>query len=184
MFTTSCSTSWIGTFDTWVAIAAPAAVGVVTAIDEAEGIPINQAALDKINKDAAALKSLGQSIINATGANLPTACADFNAGVALFVADVPTLEQLGSITDPVKLADITLAITLLQVTVASIEVPITACQTAPTPVAARAALVNGMANILTPSEFVTKYNKLNLAKNHKLHINPWYVRYGTFGVKK
>ena len=45
MFATGCSTSWLTTFDNYVAIAAPAVVQIITAVDVAEGVPVDQAAL-------------------------------------------------------------------------------------------------------------------------------------------
>jgi hypothetical protein len=182
MFTTSCSTTWLSTFDTYVSIAATAVVQIITAIDAAEGITVNPAAITKINKDAAALQGLGESVVNATDANLPTSCAAFNEGVATFASDVPALAQLAQISNPVKLAELTAGITLVQGVIVSIEQPIAACQSAPTPAAARKALARGLVGVKSPSEFVVSYNKLGLGK--KLHVNPWYVRYSTLDIKK
>lgn len=182
MFATSCSTSWLTTFDNYVAIAAPAVVQIITAVDVAEGIPVDQAVLAKVTQDAAALRALGQSIVTATGTNIPTACAAFNEGVATFAADIPTLEQLGGIKDPTRLAEISAGIALAQGLILSIEQPIAACQAAPTPAAARLALVKGAVKVQSPSDFATQFNKHNLGK--KLHVNPWYVRAVTLGAKK
>lgn len=182
MFATSCSTTWLQTFDGYVTLAAPAVVEIVTAIDAAEGVAVNAATLKQINDDAAALKNLGQSVIDATDANLPTTCAAFNQAVQTFAADVPSLEQLNGIKDPVKLAEITAGITLVQGVIAAIEQPVSACQTAPSSAAARKALYAGVSQIQSPSQFVVNFNKLNLGK--KLHVNPWYVRFITFGRAK
>jgi hypothetical protein len=182
MIATSCSTSWISTFDSYVGIAAPAVVEIVTAIDTAESIPINQTELQKINQDAQALKTLGQSVVTATGLNLPTTCAAFNQAVVTFAGDVPSLEQISQITDPVKIAEITSGIALVQGVITAIEQPIAACQTAPNNEVAKRILVKGAAKIQSPSDFVTQYNKLNLGK--KLHVHSWPVRYATLGLEK
>ena len=184
MVATGCSTTWLSTFDNYVTIAAPAVVEIITAVDAAEGVSVNPLVLQKINQDATALQTVGQSLVAAINANgnLTQPCQEFNSAVATFAADVPALETLGGIKDPVKRAEITAGITLVQGVIAAIEEPVAACQAAPSSVAARKALKAGVSKIQSPSDFVVAFNKQNLGK--KLHVNPWYVRYATLGVKK
>lgn len=182
IFLTSCSTNWLTTFDSYVGLAAPAVVEVIVAIDSAEGIPVDPNITAKIENDAAALKQLGQSIVNATSQNLPTACAAFNVGLDTFVSDIPSLITISQVSNPALVAEINGGIILVQGILKEIEVPIAACQAATHGLEARKALETGLAKITSPSDFVVQFNKLNLGK--KLHVHPWYVRYLTFGWEK
>src|SRR5579872_4275049 len=100
MIGVGCSATWFSTFQGYLAIAAPAAINVLELIALAKGVAVSPAVISKLNGDSKALQTLAQSVANASSQNLPNACAAFNVGVSTFVADVPTLEQVGNVTNP------------------------------------------------------------------------------------
>jgi hypothetical protein len=182
MLLVSCSTSWLATFDQYVTLAAPAIVEVIEAIDNAEGIPVDPNIATKVENDAAALQQLGQSIVNATGKNMPDACAAFNVGLATFVSDVPSLITISQVSNPALVAEINGGIIVIQALITSIEIPIAACQSARDGREARKALETGLAKVQSPSDFVVQFNKFGLGK--KLHIHSRFLRTITFGLEK
>ena len=164
VFVLTCS--YRSVFDDYVRVLSPAIIEVIVSIDRVEGIPVDQATLVKVRQDAVALKILNLSMIAATGQNLSTACTALNQGISVFAADVPPLESLSAIKDPVRLAEIAAGITLIQGAMISIESPVAACQTSPS--FARRALVTGAVKIQNPRDFAAAFNKQNLGK--KLHV--------------
>jgi hypothetical protein len=184
MLTVGCTAAWLTTFDSWLAIAAPVIVDILDIAALAKGVPVNPATVAKVNGDAKALQVLVASIQSADSANLPNACAAFNQGLATFVADVPTLEQIGQISNPTTEAQITDALTLVQSTVSELEIPIASCATS----GASKATLAAVSRVKSPSDFAGQYNAIMKrqasTKKYQVHVHSKFVRVLSFGVAK
>jgi hypothetical protein len=182
IFATSCTTSWLTTFEGYLTVAAPVIIQIIEIIGLAKGVAVSPATIAKINADAAAVKTLVQSVEAATSANLPTTCSALNEGIATFAADVPTLEQIGQISNPNLQATIQDALVLVQATITEIEAPIASCQTSGASLKTMAAANR----VKSPNDFVGQYN--SIMKRHgqtcRVHLHSWPVRYITLGIMK
>jgi len=179
-----CSATWLSTFESYLAVAGPVAIQILEFVALAKGVAVSPAVIAKTNGDAKALETLAQSISSATAENLPNACAAFNAGVATFAADVPTLEQIGQVSNPTTQAQIEDAVSLFQSTVAEIETPIAACQTS----GASFKTLAAASRVKSPSDFAAQYNKImardKATKGYRVHVHNWFLRGVTAGKLK
>lgn len=184
MFATGCSFAWVGTLEGYLKIAAPAIVQILELIALAKGVSVNPALVAKVNGDAAALQTLAASIDKASQQDIPSSCAAFNVGLQTFIADLPTLESIGQVSNPTHQAQIQDALLLAQGVVGDIEAPIKACQ-AQSPVKASFALAVASTRIKSPSDFVSQYNKVmdrdSATKSLKIHLHSKTVRTLTLG---
>jgi hypothetical protein len=171
----------------YLSVAAPAIVNILTLIAMARGQAVNPAVVAKVQADAKNVQALVQSVESATQGNIPTACSALNVAIQTFAADLPTLEQIGQISNPTMLIQIQDGVTLAQSTISALESPIAACQSAPA--AQRSELVLAAASrVKSPSDFVSQYNKIMAreaaTKKLKIHIHSKFMRTVSFGALK
>ncbi len=180
LMTVGCSAAWLSTFDGYLKIAGPILIQVLDIVSLAKGIPVNAQLVSKINSDQAAVTALANSVSSAAAQNLQGTCAQFNLGVETFASDLASIEQIAQITDPTKQAEVATLVQLASQTIAEVEAPITACQTAPTATAARARLEAAVLKISSPEDVVKRFNALVDAK-HRIHYHGKFVRMLSFG---
>jgi hypothetical protein len=184
MATVGCSAAWVSTFESYLAIAGPAVIQILEIVALAKGAAVSPAVIAKVNGDAKALQTLVQSIQTASAANLPTACAAFNEGVKVFAADVPTLEQIGQLSNPTTQAQVADALQLVESTIAEIETPIASCQTS----GASFKTAVAASRVKSPSDFASQYNKImardKTTSKYRVHVHGKFTRYATFGIAK
>jgi hypothetical protein len=184
MATVGCSAAWVSTFEGYLAVAGPVAIQILEIIAMAKGVAVNPATIAKTTGDAKALGVLVKSIQTASAANLPTACAAFNEGVKVFVADVPTLEQIGQLSNPITQGQVADAVQLFESTVAEIETPIASCQTS----GASFKTAVAASRVKSPSDFASQYNKImardKATSKYRVHVHSKFTRVATFGIAK
>lgn len=171
-----CSTAWLTTFDQYLEIAGPILIQILNIVSLEKGTTPPQALVNKINADQASLNTLAQSVQNATAADLPNTCAEFNEGVQTFAGDLTAIEQLANFGQgsSVVLQD---SVNIAQSTIQEIETPIQGCAAA-TPAEAARILKN--AKVASPETIVKKFNKV-VDKKHQVHFHNKLVRILTFG---
>ncbi len=189
MATVGCSTSWLTTFDSWLAIAGPAVINILELVALARGVTVPASVLAKVNGDSASLKVLATSVNSAVAADLPNACAAFNQGVQTFVADLPTLASIGQISNPTRLAQITDGVNLAQGVFSLIEAPISACaDSSPTTAQANFYFAAARTRFTSQRDFLGKYNEIMardaVTKKLQIHQSSKPVRWLTLGFKK
>jgi hypothetical protein len=179
LFTSACSTAWLATFDGYLKIAGPILIQILDIVSVATGTGTNPTLQAKINGDAAALTVLANSVEKATSASIPNACAAFNAGVSTLAGDWTAIEQIIN-AGPKASGEITAAMGIAQATIAEIEAPLTACQNAPTPAAAKMVLQSAALRVTSPNDVLKRYNAVVDSK-HRVHLHSAPVRFLTLG---
>jgi hypothetical protein len=183
-----CSTAWTTTFDNILVAAAPSIVDIISIVDIAENKPLDTAEINKINADAANLKAMAADFEAASAAAAPTACAQLQAAVQTFAADVAYVTSIAQVSDPATQTKVQTLVVLVSGTVAAITAVIPACQT---PAQLKATF--GKAPVPVPLKtFIGSYNTVlvtptgnakidSFTKSHKIHVHSKFVRILTFG---
>ena len=179
LLTVGCSATWLSTFSGYVKIAGPILIQILDIVALAKGQPINASLQAKITADQNALNTLASSVSSASAANLLSTCANFNLAVATFAGDLTAIEQIAN-TGVTVSGEIGAAVGIAQAAISEIEVPITACQNAPTPAAARMHLTLAALTVTSPSDVVKRFNAVVDSK-HRVHLHSAPVRVLTFG---
>lgn len=177
----ACSTTWLSTFDQYLAVAGPALIQILDIISLIDGKPVNQALVTKIQGDQAALNAIAASVSSATSTSVTGACQQFNLAVSTFASDLNAVEQLAQINNPGTQNQVAAAVSIAQQTIAEVEAPISACATAPTEAAAKAVLIKAAVTAKTPSQFVKAFNAVVDSKHH-IHLHSKFTRIVTFGL--
>lgn len=180
MLTVGCTTAWLNTFDGYLKVAGPVLIQILDIVALARGIPVSAQLVAKIQADQAAVEKLATSVKDATGQNVQGTCAAFNQGVQTFAGDLSSIEQLAQIDNPIKQQEIATLIQLAQQTIAEVEAPIAACQSAPNNAAALKALQTGVYQLKGPNDVVRRFNALVDSK-HRVHLHSKVSRTLSFG---
>ena len=128
IFLTSCSTAWISTIDSILAVAAPALVNILQIVSVASGQPLNSNLAAKINTDASAIKLLAGDFAKASSASAPGFCQQLQAAISTYQTDQQLVLQVGQVSDTNTQTKITLLADLVAGTVQAITAVIPSCQ--------------------------------------------------------
>lgn len=192
MFCSACSTAWVGTLDSIVAVAAPALVNILEIVSIANGKPMNGNLAAKITADATVLKTLAadfaarSSSSESTPGSASDACQQLQAALNVYQSDQQLVLQAAQVSDPNTQTKITLLVGLVAGTVDAITALIPSCQ--------NAAASRSMKSIPSYSltTFADRYNGILLASTGnpavdaatpalKLHRHSKFVRSLTLG---
>jgi hypothetical protein len=187
-----CSVSWLTTMDSILASAAPALVTILQIASIAKGQPVDMGLVTKINGDAARVKSIAADFAHASSAAAPVICAQLQAALGTYQADLPAVMQVAHVENANTQAKIEELSVLIVGLFTSIEPLIPACKA---PVLAAARLSSAPPIPLPVKNFVTAYNAILVAPtglpavDHatpglKLHKHSKYVRILTAGRLK
>lgn len=178
-FGTACSASWLSTFQQYLAIAGPVLIQVLDIVAVSKGVAPDAALVAKINKDQASLNALAKDVAKiANDPNPQSTCLLFNTAVATFAGDFNQIVQLANIGQNTSVR-VQAVIGIAQAAIQEVEAPISACASAPTPMAARAVFA-GKATIKSPSDVVKQFNAVVEDKN-KVHIHGKFLRFVSAG---
>jgi hypothetical protein len=186
MFCTACSTAWVSTLDSILAVAAPALVNILQIVAVANGRPMNSNLVTKINADATIIRTLASDFAAASSGAGSGVCQQLQAAVSAYQADQQLVLQAAQVSDPNTQTKITLLVDSVAGTVAAIAAVIPSCESATS--------FRSMKS--TPpysvSTFAAHYNSILVAptgnaavdaatRKMKLHQHSKLVRMVTFG---
>jgi len=137
MVLTACGATWVATMDTIIASAAPALVSILQVAAIANGTTVDPALVARINADAAAIKTLATDFAKASAAAQPAVCAQLQAAIAAYEADLPLVMKVAHVVDPNTQQKIEELSALIAGLFASIEPLIPGCQASAVAVAKR-----------------------------------------------
>jgi hypothetical protein len=153
---TACSTAWVGTLDSILAVAAPALVNILQIVAIADGKPMNGSLSTKIAADAAVLKALASDFAKASSGSASGLCQQLQTALSVYQSDQQLVLQAAQVSDPNTQTKITLLVGLVVGTVDAIASVIPSCQN---PVASRSMKA---APPYSLSTFATRYNAILL----------------------
>jgi hypothetical protein len=186
MFCTACSTTWVSTLDSILAIAAPALINILQIVAVANGQPVNSSLAAKISADATAIRTLAGDFAQASSGSISGVCQQLQAAVGVYEADQQLVLQVAQVGNPNTQAKIALLVDLVGSTVSAITAIIPSC---------RSAASSQEMKAMSPykiSTFVADYNRILVAptgnasidaitQRLKLHQRSKLVRLVTFG---
>ncbi len=186
MVCTACSTAWVATLDSILAVAAPALVNILQIVAVANSKPMNSNLAAKISADASVIETLAIDFAKASSASAPGACQQLRAAVSAYQSDQQLVLQIAQVSDPNTQTKIALLAGLVADTVNAITAVIPACQNAASRQSFRAAPPYSVSN------FTAHYNSILTAPTGnatvdaatpklKLHQHSKLVRALTFG---
>lgn len=132
VFCSACSTAWVGTLDSMLAVAAPALVNILQIVAIANGNPMNGNLAAKITSDAAALKTLAIDFAKASPEAASSVCQALQTAVSVYQADQQLVLHAAQVSDPNTQAKITILVGLVAGTVEAITAVVPSCQNAAT----------------------------------------------------
>ncbi len=185
MLCTACSTAWVSTLDSILAIAAPALINILQIVAVADGQAMNGNLEAKINTDAAVIKTLAADFAKSSSESAPGVCQQLQAAVGTYQADQQLVLQLAQVSDPNTQTKITLLADLVASTVSAITAVVPSCQNA-------ASGSMKAVPLYSVSTFAAHYNSILVAKTGnsavdaitpklKLKQHSKFVRVVTFG---
>jgi hypothetical protein len=156
--TTACSTAWVSTLDTILAVAAPALSNILQIVAIADGKPFNSQLAAKIATDATAIKTLAGDYASVSSAAGPGVCQQLNAAIATYQTDQSLVLQVAQVSDTNTQTKITLLAGLVAGTVQAITAVIPQCTPSPTVNANIRMAVSSPP--LSVTNFVSEYNTI------------------------
>lgn len=186
MFCTACSTAWVATLDSILAAAAPALINILQIVAVANGKPLNNNLVAKINADATVIKTLATDFAKVSSGSAPGVCQQLQAAVSAYLADQQLVLQAAQVSDPNTQTKITLLTGLVAGTVNAITAVIPSCQNAAGSQSMKTAPQYSVAT------FADSYNSILVAPTGnagvdaatpklKLHRHSKFVQAVTFG---
>jgi hypothetical protein len=157
LFSTACSTAWVSTLDSILAVAAPALINILQIAAVADGKPMNATLTAKISADATDIKTLAADFAQASSGSSSNICEQLQAAVSSYQADQQLVLQVAQVSDSNTQTKITLLVDLVAGTVSAIAAVIPSCQ--------NAASFRGLKTSLpySVSAFADRYNSILLA---------------------
>jgi hypothetical protein len=131
MFCTACSTAWVSTLDSILAVAAPALINILQIVAVANGQPVDGNLTTKIDADATIVKTLAGDFAMASSLTAPGVCLQLQAAVSVYQADQTLVLQVAHVSDANTQTKITLLADLVGGTVVAIESVIPSCESGP-----------------------------------------------------
>jgi hypothetical protein len=130
MFCAACSTAWVSTLNSILAVAAPALVNILQIVAVANAEPVNGDLAAKINADTTSIKSLAADFAKASSASAPGVCEQLQAAIGVYQSDQGLVLQVAQVKDSNTQTKITLLADLVTSTVEAITAVIPSCQNA------------------------------------------------------
>jgi hypothetical protein len=158
MLCTACSTAWVSTLDSILAVAAPALTNILQIVAVANGRAVNGNLEAKINTDAAAIKTLAADFARTSSESAPGICQQLQAAVGTYQADQQLVLQLAQVSDSNTQTKITLLTDLVTSTVSAITAIVPSCQNA------TASGSMKVAPLYSVSTFAAHYNSILTSK--------------------
>ena len=158
MLCTGCSTAWVSTLNSILAVAGPALINILQIVAIANNQPLNGALANKINVDVAAVKTLAADFAKASSNSAPGVCRQLEAAVSAYQTDQQLVLQVAQVGDANTQTKITLLTDSIAGTLGAITALIPTCayttafrtmKTAPTE---------------SLSTFAARYNSILVAK--------------------
>jgi hypothetical protein len=186
MLCTGCSTAWVSTLNSILAVAGPALINILQIVAIANNQPMNSALANKINVDAAAVKTLAADFAKASSNSAPGVCLQLEAAVSSYQADQQLVLQVAQVSDASTQTKITLLTDSIASTLGAITALIPTC----------ADTTDFQMMKTAPSEsfstFAARYNSILVAKTGnaavdtltpklKLHEHSKFVRMVSMG---
>jgi hypothetical protein len=157
MFCTACSTAWLGTLDSILAVAAPALVNILQIAAIANGKPMNGNLATKITADATVLKTLASDFARASSGSATGICQQLQSAVSVYQSDQQLVLQAAQVSDSNTQIKIALLVGLVADTVDAITAVIPSCQNAAATRSMKATRPYSL------SRFAAHYNSILLA---------------------
>lgn len=178
-----CSNSWLAELDSILAAAAPALVNILQIAAIANGEPVSQSLVSKVNADATVIKTLASDFASASASAAPGFCQQLQAEISVYQTDQQLVLQAAQVKDNATQSKIALLSSLVAGTVSAITAVIPACGNA---------AMNSATPAHSASGFTSEYNAILLAKtgntavdavtpNLKLHKHSRFMRTITLG---
>jgi hypothetical protein len=187
MFCTACSTAWVATLDSILAVAAPALINILQIVAVANGQPLNATLAAKISADAADIKTLASDFANASSGSASGVCQALQGAVSVYQSDQQLVLQVAQVSDSNTQTKITLLANLVAGTVSAITAAIPSCQNVAISKSISSSSAYGV------STFADRYNSILLTRTGnvavdsvtpklKLHRHSGLARSVTFGL--
>lgn len=130
LISVGCSTAWVSTLDTILAVAAPALINILNIAAIAKGVPVDTALSAKITGDAATVKSLAADFSTASAAASPKVCSQLQAGISTYSQDIGQVMSLAQVSDSATQEKIAVLSGLVTGTVSAVLAVIPNCAVA------------------------------------------------------
>jgi hypothetical protein len=156
MLCTACSTAWVSTIDSILAVAAPALIDILQIVAAANGQLVDATQVSKIDADAASIKSLASELGRASAIATPGVCSALQSAITTYQADQQVVLSAAQVSDVNTQAKIVLLSNFVAGTVNAILAVVPSCDMS------QAALRPNTALHLT--DFVANYNAILTAK--------------------
>lgn len=130
MLSAGCSTAWVATVDSVLAVAAPALTNILQIVAVANGKPLNGSLVAKINADATIIKTLAADFAKVSAGSAPGVCQQLRAAASAYQADQQLVLQAAVVSDSNTQIKITMLANLVAGTVDAILTAIPSCQSA------------------------------------------------------
>ncbi|MGB6384802.1 MAG: hypothetical protein WBD25_08700 [Terriglobales bacterium] len=187
VFCTACSTAWVSTLNSILAVAAPALINILQIVAVANGQPIDANLAAKISADATDIKTLASDLAETSSLSAPGVCQQLQAAVSTYQSDQQLVLQVAQVSDSNTQTKITLLADLVAGTVSAITAVIPSCQNMTVSKSISSSSAYGM------STFTDRYNSILLARTGKaavdaetpklrLHRHSRLARSVTFGL--
>lgn len=177
MFCTACSTAWVSTVDSILAVAAPALINILEIVAVANGQPLDSVEVAKINTDVSALQTLASDFANASPANAAGICAKLQGAISVYQQEEELILSIAQVSDANTQNKIALLSGLVEGTVNSILAVIPPCH----------ATQNGALELAAaPSvkKFVVSYNAILTAKTGDAAVDALTAKRRLYGHSK
>ena len=158
MLCTACSTTWVSTLDSILAVAAPALINILQIVAVADGKAMNGNLEAKINTDAAVIRTLAADFAKSSSESAPGVCQQLQAAVGTYQADQQLVLQLAQVSDPNTQTKISLLADLVVSTVSAITAVVPSCQNAAVSESIK------VSPLYSVSTFAAHYNSILVAK--------------------